>query len=215
MAFALGLSGASASGPGYSVGTSYTPVGLLNQNTTGSTIVATTTMASTAWWLPDVGYTWSGSGSVGDIILRAIAAGTTTVQVGIYATNYSAIPYRPWGAPLGVSNAVSTTSGQPIPTFSPTAPLASNNLYWTCLEAGDTTFKYATIPGGNGVGNSYLNFVGTSNASFTGQNGSAPMNGIVTTVTSYGTWPTFTGSTTWTETSSQGPWFAFGFSSIP
>jgi hypothetical protein len=210
---------ASTSGPGYVPGAWFLPMGLQSQGPAAAIPTILTAECSVAWF-GNIAPAGGGSGTLGSIGLAAALAGTTTVQTALYSNDTSVIPNRP-GNLLGTSTQVTTTSGQPVNVFSTGVSIASNAMYWICLQAGDVTFKYYTMPSAHsgstaGIQSAYLNLVGTTNLGTFGAGGSAPANGISTTtgVTSYGVWPATLHGASFTETA-QAPWFGFQFASVP
>jgi hypothetical protein len=214
----FGGGGASLNGPGYVSGVYYLPFGVQSRSSAGVAPAATTSMYCSPFWVGNVSATGGGSGTLGVILGAISTAGTTTAQASIYSNDTAPTAggaYRPGAQILPISNQPSTTSGQPAFVFTSGPSLSANTLYWTCLQFGDTTIRYDTLPSTTtGSQSSYSNLVGTTAAGLIGAGGTAPINGIVTTVSAYGTFPTTLHGATMTETP-QGPWFAIQFSSIP
>lgn len=204
----------SLNGPGYTAGVWYIPPGTVSKGT-GVGVASITTAYCTAWWVGNIASAGDGSATLTQIAGSVSTAGTTTAQFGIYANDSTAVPYRP-GAFVGNTNAVSTTSGQPITTLSVSVIISANTLYWLCLQAGDTTLRYNPQATSTTGQNPYLALVGTTAVGFFGSGGSAPINGVSTStgVTSYGTWPATFHGATFTDTA-LAPWFGFNFVSVP
>jgi hypothetical protein len=205
-----GGGGGSGIGPGYVANVYYVPIGLVGKGSNATVPSVTTAVCAVGWFGNMAGST---SGSIGEIAIGAVAAGTTTVQTAIYANDTSIIPNRP-GTRISFSNAVSTVTGQPITLYT-SGSLAANMLYWVCLQAGDLSFQYASQLAGAIYQSPYLQYIGTNGGQF-GQGGNQSFSGVSTTtgITSYGTWPTTFHGATFTE-STLGPWFGFAFNSIP
>jgi hypothetical protein len=198
-----GPAGASIQGPG--PGVDYLPHGEFLKGASAS-VPATTTAECT------VQPTGSGSAAIlGQVGISATAAGTTGIEIAIYANNASATPNRP-GVLLGSSAEVSTASGQPMATFSPGVALPANSLVWVCLQAGDTTFQYATTQTTATIQSSYMQYVGTANGGMDGQGGTPSANGVSTVVSAFGVWPSTLVGASFIETTAA-PWVVFQLSS--
>lgn len=205
-------SGSSITGPGYTAGVWYAPQGSGPATTTGLSVASITTTYCVPFWMNNIGAA-GGTGTLSSVLFHATVAGTTTMQAAIYTNDTTQTPNRPLTL-VGASAALSTTVGQPTPVFSGVS-LTSNTLYWVCLQAGDTSFKFAPVfSTPSSPQPAYLNLVGAVSTPSVGV-GTTNVNGVHTTsgITSYGTWPSFSGAT-WTE-DTQGPWFDFKFTSIP
>lgn len=213
---ATGAAGAGTNqyGPGYVAGPWYLQLGAPSYNNTNFGVASITTAYCSPLWFNNIGPS-GGSGTIADIGFHQAVAGTTTTQAAIYTNDATQIPNRPLTL-AAASTAISNTAGVSIIILPLSASLSANTQYWVCLQAGDTaSFRYLSY---NTIATSplspYLSLIGAASSAGAGTGSTTP-TGVHTTsgITSYGTWPSFSGAA-WTE-DTQGPWFTFKFASIP
>lgn len=213
---ATGAAGVNAlGGPGYLAGPFYTP--FLGPPQGGLITATATTVASCqAVWMPNISPSGGGTGTLGAIGIKAGTAGTTTLQIGVYANDTSVSPSKP-GTFLGSTTATSNVvSGFGVTTpFATGLSVSANTLYWMCLEVGDTTMTYATDSAA-ATNWAYVSMVGSSTVTLITSNGVNPINGVIVNATGgYGTWPSTLHGVSMTENQGHIPWFFFQFSSVP
>lgn len=118
-------------------------------------------------------------------------AGTTNIQLAIYANGA-------WGRPAAplnhTGNIVDTSTGSVNGALGANVQLTAGTFYWTCYETGDNTVQ-ARAFNTNGSGGPM--FLGSATQSHVQQN--TVLTGVQYSGNTFGTWPTFTSGTTWTD----------------
>lgn len=204
----LGVAFANADGPPFQASLWYAPN---NWSTiTASPVTNTTTTYCTPGWIRSINGLGSGSATLAALGYRIQTAGTTNVQLALYANDTTVSPNRP-GTLLANTGNIQNSSVGGANTGSVTPiSIGGTTLYWFCLQSDDATFKFEAV---NGNTSSLVlgPAVGT-----TGTNGPAVgVNaGGVTTTGTFGTWPASLHGSTWTEAQLT-PILEFQFSSIP
>lgn len=127
------------------------------------------------------------SATISGLGISITTAGTSTVQLGLYNNN-PALPPHP-GTLIDNTSDISTTTATGISKALGTAHTLSPGSYWGCVEANDTTVRWAGVT----VGTITTLYTGSTNIINAKNNStsfatSAPSGG-------YGTWPSLVGAT--------------------
>lgn len=203
--------GTSQFSPGYTVGPWYLPANYGAINGGGGSI-NTNSVYCTPAWINDIGAViGGGSGTIGSLGARISTLGTSNIQLGIYANDFTVAPYRP-GALLGHTSDIVDTAAGAVSAALTSGAVVSAGLYWMCAEANDNTVRIQSLPVSSTAGSFYAAAVGDTSVgnilsgSFLGT--------VLTVVGTYGTWPASLHGNSFT-TNSQSSVVAFQFTSIP
>lgn len=149
--------------------------------------------------------------TVSDLGIRTTTAGTSNIQLGLYASGTGATANRP--AAL-LSNTASFVNNGAAGFYS--AALGANQqltpgIYWLAVQCNDTT---AILLSGANTGTSFEILMGSSTGAGAIGAATAQTNGV-TIPSTFGTWATAVGATFTEQTNARDPLVAFKIASIP
>lgn len=195
--------------PGYSASVWYLPANYGYIAGTGAPL-ASANLYCTPAWINDVSAKGGGSATLASLAARIMTAGSSNVQLAIYANDATASPYRP-GALLGHTGNIADTSAGTITAALTSGASVGPGLYWMCAEANDTTAKLESFPVSSTANSFYAAAVGSTNA---GSVLSSVLGAVSTASGGFGTWPPNLHGSAFLETTASAV-VAFQFSSIP
>jgi len=194
VACSLGTAACTPGFAAYQASTWYTPLTYGGSFGGGTVFVTTNTYCSPGFLPP--------------ITVEALGANVFTLSSGghfgiaIYANGSN---NRPNGAPLAATNAtgILTTNAVAISQAlsSPSTVSLSGGMIWTCSQMDNTTAKLVGIANGPGL----AGVIGSATiGSVVGNGNTTSIVDVFLTGTTFGTWPTFTSGTSWTEETGSG-----------
>jgi hypothetical protein len=212
--------GGSSGAPGYGYTTSgfYVPSGYQSLAGTGQIGVATD-LYCTPGKIDAITNGGSSTGTLALLFARVTTVGTGSFQIGMYANDYTANPYRPGtflGSTASLSDtALATLSAAPSPTITGIGP----GLYWFCIEAetsaaGNDTAVRFSAPVSSTQSNFFQVLVGDTSAS-NALGTTTPTNSVAAASGAFGTWPSTGHGLTWVVQGLAAVTVGFSWASFP